>query len=222
MNGPNSRQPITRLAEEAAREEKFDFLEKSNFFAPEAPTMLGNEAIWTRVTRGEPTLALLSSTKAPAGVLLAVHDLARRWRTRGPMIISGFHAPVENEALSVLLQGTQPMVLVLARGLYKRPPAHLRPALEEGRLLILSPFKEEVRRASTVTAAVRNRLVAALADEALIAHAEPGSKTETLALDLIATGKPVYTIDHPTNAHLLAQGARTYTRATMNESIRSS
>ncbi|MCZ7570220.1 MAG: DNA-processing protein DprA [Ardenticatenaceae bacterium] len=176
----------------------------------DAPAMLGDPAIWTRITQGEPTLALLSSTKAPAGVLLAVHDLARQWRHRGPIIISGFHAPVENEALSVLLRGSHPLVLVLARRLYRRPPDGLRPALNDGRLLILSPFKESLQRVSAATAAARNRLVAALADEVLIAHAEPGSKTEALAHAALSWGKPVYTLDHPANAGLLAQGIGVY------------
>lgn len=94
---------LSALAEEAAP------------YTLETPAMLGNAAIWTRTTGGEPTLALLSSAKAPAGVLLAVHDLAKAWRRRGPILASGFHAPVENEALSVLLTGPQPVMLVLAR-----------------------------------------------------------------------------------------------------------
>jgi len=171
-----------------------------------APALLGDVAIWSRITQGEPTLALLSSAKAPASVLLAVHDLAKQWRRHGPIIISGFHAPAENEALSVLLRGDWPLVLVLARGLYRRPPTHLRPALNDGRLLIVSPFRDHVRRASAVIAITRNRFVAALADTVLIAHAQPGSKTEQLAQEVVGWGKPVYTLDHPANEHLLALG----------------
>lgn len=175
-----------------------------------APAMLGDPTIWARITRGEPTLALLSSAKAPAGVLLAVHDLARQWRQSGPIIISGFQAPVENEALAVLLAGPQPVVLVLARGLYRRPPDELRPALDAGRLLILSPFKQSLRRATAATAAHRNRTVAVLASAVLFAHAQPGSKTEVLATEALSWAKPVYTLDHPANANLREIGARVY------------
>lgn len=175
-----------------------------------APAMLGDPAIWARVNAGERTLGLLASARAPAGVLLAIHDLAKTWRQRGPIIISGFHAPAENEALAVLLRGLQPAVLVLARALYRRPPQALRPALDAGRLLIISPFKEGVRRAAMLTAAARNRLVASLADELLIAHAEPGGKTEALASEALAWGKPVYALAHSANASLLEQGMGVY------------
>jgi len=53
----------------------------------------------------------------------------------------------------------------------------------------------------------RNRVAAALADDVLIAHAQPGSKTEQLAQEVLEWGKPAYTLDHPANEHLLALGA---------------
>jgi predicted Rossmann fold nucleotide-binding protein DprA/Smf involved in DNA uptake len=172
--------------------------------------MLGDPAIWAHIAAGEHTLGLLASARAPAGVLLAVHDLAKAWRQHGPIIVSGFHAPAENEALAVLLHGPQPAVLVLARGLYRRPPPALRPALDAGRLLIISPFKEGVHRASAPTATARNRLVASLADEILIAYAAPGGRTAALAAEALAWGKPVYALDHPANASLLKQGVGVY------------
>lgn len=175
-----------------------------------ALSYLGNPAILERIGQDHSSLALLSSAKAPAGVLLAVHDLAREWRQSGPIIISGFHSPVENEALSVLLAGPQPVVLVLARGLYRRPPDELRPALDAGRLLILSPFAESVHRATADTAARRNRTIAVLARAVLFAHAQPSSKTEALATEALAWAKPVYTLDHPANANLLEMGAFVY------------
>ena len=41
----------------------------------------------------------------------------------------------------------------------------------------------------------------------LIAHAGKGSKTESLCRDLLAQGKPVFTLDSPDNAHLIEFGA---------------
>jgi predicted Rossmann fold nucleotide-binding protein DprA/Smf involved in DNA uptake len=67
-----------------------------------------------------------------------------------------------------------------------------------------------VRRITVQTSLARNRFVAALAEGALIAHAHPGSKTMALAKDIVAWGKPVYTLDHPSNEHLLALGARLF------------
>lgn len=82
----------------------------------------------------------------------------------------------------------------------------------DGRLLIVSPFKAGVRRAATLTATARNRLVASLADELLIAYAEPGGKTAALASEARVWGKPVYALDHPANVSLLGQGLGVYAR----------
>jgi predicted Rossmann fold nucleotide-binding protein DprA/Smf involved in DNA uptake len=165
---------------------------------PDAPHALyarGDVAILAR-----PTLALLCSAKAPAAIILHVHDLAQRWRVAGPVILSGFHAPPEAEALQVLLHGPQPVIVCPARSLVRMrlTPAY-RAALDAGRLLLLSPFPETVRRATTRTAVRRNRLVVALADEVLIAHAHPGSKTAQLAAEVAGWGKPVWTLRHPSN-----------------------
>ncbi len=156
------------------------------------------------------TLALLCSARAPAGVLLAVHDLAQRWRHGDTVIISGFHSPVEREAFTVLLRGPGRLVWVPARGRPRRLPPDVRAALEAGRLTIDSPFDERVRRATRQTAARRNRYVCEQAEAVLIAHATPGGDTEALAGELIAMGKPVYTVDHAANESLLASGARPY------------
>ena len=142
-----------------------------------------------------PLLALFCSAKAPGRVLLQVHDLAQRWRVAGPTIISGFHSPAEQEALAVLLRGPQPVILCPARSLVgMRLQPQYRAPLDAGRLLLLSPFAESVRRADAETAAQRNRFVAALADQVLIAHAEPGGKTARLAEEIAGWGKMVHSL----------------------------
>lgn len=157
-----------------------------------------------------PNLALLSSARAPAGILLAVHDLAHHWRRQGPVIMSGFQSLVENEALVVLLRGPQPLVNWMARGPFVRAPDAYRQALDDARLLLLTPFGPEVKRASKETALQRNRLLAQAADAVLVAHAEPESKTAALAAALIAAGKVVYTLEHAANRNLLEMGAQVY------------
>lgn len=184
----------------------FDFSEKV-----ERLTLRGAPSIWECITTGAPSLALLSSSRAPAGILLQVHDCARRWRAHGPIIISGFQSEVENEALHVLLGGTQPIVQVLARGMRQRLPPQQNRALAEGHLLLISPFPDSVRWVSAEQAQVRNRLVCALAQTILVAHAEPGSKTLSLLDDLLATPKALTTLDHPANQPLRERGIPAYT-----------
>ena len=85
-----------------------------------------------------------------------------------------------------------------------------RPALDDGRLLLLSPFPLTVRRATAKLAAQRNELVASLASRAFIAHAAPGSKTEAFAHKLAASGKPLLTLDSSANEHLMEAGVQTF------------
>lgn len=169
--------------------------------APATLTCCGR-AIWQEAA----TLALFCSAKAPASILLAVHDLAQQWRTVGPVLMGGFQSTVEEEALTILLRGPQPVVVWLARGMVKRPPPAWQAALEAGRLTLVTPFPETVHRATTETALVRNRLVAAAADAVFFAHAQPGSKSATLAHEVLGWEKPVYTLAHPANDHLLQLG----------------
>ena len=151
--------------------------------APATITLRGNEDLWFR--RATPLLALFCSGKAPGSVILQLHDQAQQWRTAGVTIISGFHSPAEQEALVVLLRGPGAVIVCPARGIdrMRLKPEYKEP-LAAGRLLLVSPFGEQVRRITTETAMERNRFVAALAEQILIAHAEPGSKTEQLALEV--------------------------------------
>ena len=158
----------------------------------------------------QPTLALLCSAQAPAGVLLAVHDLAQHWRHHGPVIMSGFQSLVEEEALTVLLRGPRPLVFWLARGPYRRVPERLRLALDDGRLLIVAPFASTVRRSTQATAQQRNRLLCAQADAVLVAHAAPGSRTAALAQATMDQGKPVFVVEHPAHEWLVQAGAQSY------------
>ena len=172
-----------------------------------APTLAcRGRPVWA----GAPTLALFCSSKAPAGVLLAVHDLAQGWRHDGPLLMGGFQSLVEDEALTVLLRGPRPVAVWLARGMAARVRADFKPALAAGRLTLVAPFPDSVRRVTSETALMRNRWVAAAADTVLIAHAQAGSKTEALAREVSGWGRPVYTLDHPANVNLVQMGAKAY------------
>lgn len=87
-------------------------------------------------------------------------------------------------------------------------PVDCRAAAAERRLLIVSPFPDTVRHATAKTGIARNRLVADMAAVVVVAHAAPGSKSETLSRELLAAGRPLYTFDHPANAVLIQAGAR--------------
>jgi hypothetical protein len=80
--------------------------------------------------------------------------------------------------------------------------------MADGRLVMVTPFADTVRHITAKTATTRNRLVVEMASAVVVAHAAPGSKMEALCRDILAADKPLYTFDHPSNAELLAAGAK--------------
>jgi predicted Rossmann fold nucleotide-binding protein DprA/Smf involved in DNA uptake len=158
-----------------------------------------------------PKVALFCSVKCPGKLILDTYDLAKRLRDEGVTVISGFHSPMEQECLRILLRSPHPVIWCLARGLYRQipsKPADCRPAVADGRLVMVTPFPDSVQHITAKTAMARNRLVVEMASAVVVAHAAPGSKMESLCRDILAAGKPLYTFDHPANAALLAAGAR--------------
>ena len=107
----------------------------------------------------------------------------RALRERSITVISGFHSAIEQECLNILLKGSQPIIYCPARSLegMKIKP-DLKTPLEEGRLLILSPFEAKHRRISTSLAETRNYFVAALADSIFVSYAAPESKTQKFSV----------------------------------------
>ena len=123
---------------------------------------------------------------------------------------------MEKECLDLLLRGNQPVIMCPARSIKRmRLPSGLKTAVESGRLLLLSPFKQKDRRTTAKLAEERNRFIAALASEVYVAYADEGGKTEQLCRHLIAARKPVLTFDAPANAKLIAMGSTPMTTATL-------
>ena len=130
----------------------------------------------------ERKVGLFCSVRCPGNAILCAYDTARKFRDEGVTVVSGFHSPVEKECLRILLRGKQPIIVCLARALEKiRLPADWRRAVEAGRLLLISPFEKRPRRPTTGSAQLRNEIVAALSDEVLIIHAEPGGSVARIS-----------------------------------------
>ena len=157
----------------------------------------------------EPLTALFCSNCCPGDLILKTYDFTRAMREAGVPVIGGFQTPMEKECLRLLLRGTQPIVICPARGIENmRVPRGWRLALDDGRLLLLSPFPSTHHRPTAELSAQRNDLVVSLATRVFIAHAAPGGKTETFARKLAYAGKPLVTLAGPANANLVGSGAR--------------
>lgn len=171
--------------------------------APARIAALGN----LEILRGR-KLALFCSVKCPGDLILKTYDAARELRDAGVTVIGGFHSPMEKECLALLLRGRQPIIFCPARGLEEmRLPVELKKPLDEGRLLLLSPFGEKDRRINARLAIRRNEFVAALADEVLVAYAEAGGKTERFCRKALEWRKPLFMFESEEHEELLAAGA---------------
>ncbi len=137
-------------------------------------------------------VALFCSARTPGEAILRAHDAARRMRDEGVTVISGFHSPIEKECLRILLRGKQPIIICPGRAIESmRIPADCRAAFDAGRVLFLSPFTRQPRRVTKDSALRRNEVVAALADEAYVAHIESGGKTDQIVKRLTEWKVPI-------------------------------
>jgi predicted Rossmann fold nucleotide-binding protein DprA/Smf involved in DNA uptake len=171
---------------------------------PKRIAALGNLAI----LHSKP-LALICSVKCPGNLILQAYDIAKVLREAEVPVIGGFHSPMERECLRILLRGPQPIIICPARSLDGiRLPKEYKKPLDQGRLLLLSPFPDKLRRATVKTSLYRNRFVAALAECLFVPYAAPASKTEQLCSDILARGKRLYTLECDANLHLTAAGAQ--------------
>ena len=133
-----------------------------------------------------PKTALFCSARCPGYAILPGYDQAAQWRDANRCVISGFHSPIEKECLSILLRGSQPIIICPARSFPKHVPPNWRNPLAERRLLILSFFAEDKNRVTSELAVRRNEFVAALADEVWFGHIAIGSKMENLSRKIAA------------------------------------
>jgi len=141
--------------------------------------LVGNPALLD-----EPLLGLLSSRACPGSVLLETLDRVPRWVKEERVILSGFHAPLEQQVLRSVMRRKGRVIKLLARGLTDyRVPAEEREALDQGRLLVLTACPPEVRRTTCATALERNRLVLALAAETVIPYVAEGSPLAALVTE---------------------------------------
>ena len=124
--------------------------------------------------------AFLCSRSITASAVLKCYDWAIAQREAGNCVISGFHSQLEKDVLHYLLKGKQPIIIALARGLKKKIEPELIKPLEEGRILIISPFDKTVKRVTEQTAEIRNKMMIELADNITIGYASKGGKLEKL------------------------------------------
>ena len=117
--------------------------------------------------------AFLCSRNYPSNIVPKTYDWAISQREAGNCVISGFHSQIEKDVFHYLLKGKQPIILALARGIPKRIDPVLKPFIDSGRLLLVTPFEENETRVTKATAEIRNMFMINLTDNVVIGYASP-------------------------------------------------
>ena len=126
-----------------------------------APTYLGNKELLHKRKVG-----FLASRKISTLSVLPTLDWAMQMsKQEETAIVSGFHSRMEKDVLKILLQGKCGIIIVLARGMYRKIPQEYTGALLQQRILFISFEKDSVTRVSEISAHRRNEYVKSLADE---------------------------------------------------------
>ena len=122
---------------------------------------LGNKELLKRRKIG-----FLASRKISSSAILPTLDWVVEISKQSDVaVVSGFHSRLEKDVLKFLLQGKCGIIIVLARGMYRKLPKIYDTVMKENRLLIISLEKETITRVSERTAHKRNKYVENLADE---------------------------------------------------------
>ncbi len=152
-------------------------------------------------------IALFCSIKCPGDLILKAYDLAQSLRDAEIPVISGFHTPIEQDCLKILLCGTQPIIHCPARSIHNlRLSSEQKQAVDENRLLLISPFSSSYPRVTAELAGKRNDMIGAITHTIFITYAAPNSKTLGFAQSLISAGKSVVTFASSSNPLLQEQG----------------
>ncbi|MDD2736602.1 MAG: hypothetical protein PHF56_21940 [Desulfuromonadaceae bacterium] len=121
-----------------------------------------------------PLTAFFASRQCPGVAIRAAMAWAvEQARSKSP-VVSGFHSPLEQSVLEVMLAAGAPCVMVIARKLERAqlPPSWLR-AVQDGMAAIVS-MNDTTRRLTTELAAQRNDWVAEHAARIVVAYASAG------------------------------------------------
>ncbi len=125
------------------------------------PTYWGNKELLNKQKVG-----FLASRKISTLSVLPTLDWAMEISKQTDIVIvSGFHSRMERDVLKILLQGQCGIIVVLARGIYRKLPPQYEEAMQHNRLLIISYEKPSITRASEISAHKRNEHVRNMVNE---------------------------------------------------------
>ncbi|MEO8118313.1 MAG: hypothetical protein ABI606_03190 [Rhodoferax sp.] len=128
----------------------------------------------------QPMTAFFASRQCPGTAIRAAMDWTLQQAKARQVVISGFHSPLEQSVLTVLLQARSPAVAVLTRPVdgAKLPPAWVEPLAQDCMAVVSSVTA--AKRLTVEGATLRNAQIAQLATNIVVAYASPGGSLADL------------------------------------------
>ena len=121
-----------------------------------------------------PKVAFLSSRRVPPAAVMRAYDWANKMGESGVCVMGGFQSAMERDVLKLLLSyGKSPIVMALARSMWRTVPKEFRSRIDEGRMLVVSPVSQKINRVSKESAEKRNAWILDHCAEAVFASLDP-------------------------------------------------
>lgn len=125
-------------------------------------------------------IAFLSSSQEVATGKEKIDFWLNSIDTNNTCIISGFQSEMEKRVLDYLLESNAKIIMVLAKKMFNYCPAKYKKAIEQGRMLIISPYKDVENFNTKEAAKRRNLYVLNHAKEIVVGSISPGGMLENL------------------------------------------
>jgi predicted Rossmann fold nucleotide-binding protein DprA/Smf involved in DNA uptake len=154
-------------------------------------------------------LGIISARQIDSDLALQSYQLLKQLAFSNDFsFVSGWHSPLEEDALRIVLAQEAPLVLCASKALDRfKPSRELESQLSKGKVLLLTHCGPKAKRISREASIRRNQLVVGLAAALLVLSAPEGSASLTLAQSALRLEKPVLTPEHALNKKLLACNA---------------
>ncbi len=154
-------------------------------------------------------LGIISARKIDPDLALKTSQLLKQLASLGNVsFISGWHSPLEEEALNILLSHPVQLIFCVPKSLNRFVPGlDIENRISQGRALLLTHCSYRAKRITRDASLRRNHLVAGVGKGLLVLSAPAGSFSLRLAQKVIDLGRPVFTPRHRMNEGLFSSGA---------------
>ena len=169
-----------------------------------------------------PLLGIISARQIDSDLASKASQLLKQLVSlKDVAFVSGWHSPLEEEALRILLAQEAATVLCLAKSLDRfSPSSGVEKRITDGKTLVLTHCSRKAKRITRNASLRRNELIVELTKALLVVSAPEGSATLSLAKSALRHRKVVITPEHPMNKELLASGALPATLENLQTALR--